>query len=85
MQPLNAERVELDEGLKRADFVSVHVPLTPETRHLMDARRIGLMKQTAVLVNTARGPIVDEAALVRALESKKLAGAALDVLPAYQL
>jgi len=77
--PLNAERVELDEGLKRADFVSVHVPLTSETRHLMDARRIGLMKKTAVLVNSARGAIVDEGALVTALKEGRIFGAGLDV------
>ena len=77
--PLNGEWVELDEGLRRADFVSVHTPLTAETRHLIDARRLGLMKGTAVLVNTARGPVVDEAALVDALREKRIYGAGLDV------
>jgi glyoxylate reductase len=77
--PLNAERVELDAGLARADFVSVHTPLTPETRHLIDARRLGLMKPTAVLVNTARGPVVDEAALAAALKAGTIFGAGLDV------
>lgn len=77
--PIAAERVELDEGLRRADFVSIHTPLTPDTRHLIDARRLGLMKPTAVLVNTSRGPVVDEAALAAALRAGVIFGAGLDV------
>ena len=77
--PLNAERVELDEGLRKADYVSVHTPLTKETRHLIDARRLALMKERAVLVNTSRGPTVDEAALVEALRNKQIFAAGLDV------
>ncbi|MBX3407123.1 MAG: D-glycerate dehydrogenase [Phycisphaeraceae bacterium] len=77
--PIAAERIELDEGLRRADFVSIHTPLTPETRHLIDARRLGLMKPTAVLVNTARGPVVDEKALASALRAGVIFGAGLDV------
>jgi len=69
----------LDDLLRAADVVSLHVPLTESTRNLMDERRIGLMKQGAVLVNTARGGIVDEAALAQALRAGRLAGAALDV------
>ena len=69
----------LDELLAEGDVVSVHVPLSAETRHLIDAAALRRMKPTAVLVNTARGPIVDEDALVRALERGELAGAALDV------
>jgi len=69
----------LDDLLRAADVVSLHVPLTESTRNLMDDSRIGLMKQGAVLVNTARGGIVDEAALARALRAGRLAGAALDV------
>jgi glyoxylate reductase len=69
----------VEEVLKIADAVSLHVPLTPETRHLMDGRRIGLMKKTAYLVNTSRGPVVDEAALVDALKRGVIAGAGLDV------
>lgn len=74
-----AERVELDDLLAAADVVSIHASLTPASRGLLDARRIGLMKGTALLVNTARGPIVDERALVDALASGRLAGAGLDV------
>ena len=77
--PLNATRVELDEGLTRADFVSIHVPLTPETRHLIDARRLALLRPTTVLVSTARGPVIDEAALVEALQRGDLFAAGLDV------
>lgn len=73
------EYVELDRLLAESDFVSVHAPLTEETRHLVGAREIALMKRTAFLVNTARGPIVDEAALTRALAEKRIAGAGLDV------
>ena len=69
----------LDELLATADVVSLHVPLTPETHHLIDARRLALMKPTAVLVNTARGPVVDEVALADALESGRLFAAGLDV------
>jgi lactate dehydrogenase-like 2-hydroxyacid dehydrogenase len=70
---------EVDELLKQADFVSVHVPLLDSTRHLIDARRLRLMKRTAILVNTSRGPVVDEAALVAALRDGIIRGAALDV------
>ncbi|HET9803785.1 MAG TPA: NAD(P)-dependent oxidoreductase, partial [Candidatus Acidoferrum sp.] len=62
-----------------ADFVSLHVPLLPSTRHLISADSIAKMKPTAYLINTARGPVVDEAALVHALETARIAGAALDV------
>ncbi|MDR1708949.1 MAG: C-terminal binding protein [Candidatus Accumulibacter sp.] len=70
----------LDDLLRRADVVSIHCPLTEETRHLIDEKRLALMKPTAYLVNTARGNIVDEAALDRHLAAGKLAGAAMDVL-----
>jgi glyoxylate reductase len=69
----------LDELLATADVVSLHLPLSPETHHVIDERALNLMKPTAVLVNTSRGPIVDEAALARALAEKRIAGAALDV------
>jgi glyoxylate reductase len=69
----------LDRLLAESDFVSVHAPLTAETHHLVGAREIALMKPTAFLVNTARGPIVDEKALVAALVERRIAGAGLDV------
>ena len=70
---------DLHRALAQADVVTLHCPLTPETRHLIDADALAAMKPTAVLVNTARGPVVDERALVAALERGALAGAALDV------
>ncbi|MEW6235012.1 MAG: D-glycerate dehydrogenase [Candidatus Omnitrophota bacterium] len=75
----SARRVELDELLRRSDFVSLHVPLSPETTHLIGERELRLMQPHAILVNTARGPIVDEGALVKALEEKWIWAAALDV------
>ncbi|HEY4685799.1 MAG TPA: D-glycerate dehydrogenase [Dehalococcoidia bacterium] len=69
----------LDDLLRQADFVSLHVALTPETRNLMGARELALMKPDGVLVNTARGGVVDQAALVRALIERRIGGAALDV------
>ena len=75
-----AGRVPLDELLKTADFISLHCPLTPATKGMIDARALGLMKPGAFLVNTARGALVDEAALIAALKDKKIAGAALDVI-----
>ena len=71
--------VPLDELLRESDFVSLHSPLNAETRHQIGKREFGLMKKTAFVVNTARGPIIDEDALVRALKAKKIAGAGLDV------
>jgi glyoxylate reductase len=76
---LSLAYVPLDQLLAETDFVSVHAPLKPETTHLIGARELALMKATAFLVNTARGPIVDERALVEALEERRIAGAALDV------
>ena len=76
---LRAEFADMDRLLREADFVTLHVPLSAETRHLISAAAFETMKRTAYLINTARGPVVDEAALVTALEEKKIAGAALDV------
>jgi glyoxylate reductase len=79
LAPLAARRVELDEGLAIADVVSVHTPLTAETRHLLDARRLGLLKPTAIIVNTARGAVIDETALAGVLKACRIWGAGLDV------
>jgi glyoxylate reductase len=76
---LGAAMLELDELLATADVVSLHTPLSDVTRHLIDARRLALMKPTAHLVNTSRGPVVDEAALAAALQAGTIAGAGLDV------
>lgn len=70
---------DLDTVLANADFVSLHLPLTPSTRHLINAEKLSRMKPSAYLINTARGPIIDERALVSALRSKTIRGAALDV------
>ncbi len=74
-----AERLELDALLAQADVVTIHASLTPTSRGLLDARRLALMKRSAYLVNTARGPIVDEEALLEALSEERIAGAGLDV------
>ncbi|MEB3780817.1 MAG: D-glycerate dehydrogenase [Desulfurococcales archaeon] len=78
-EELGAEYRELEDLLREADIVSVHTPLTKETYHLINEERLRLMKKTAYLINTARGPVVDTKALVKALEEKWIAGAALDV------
>jgi D-3-phosphoglycerate dehydrogenase len=75
----NVGRVELDDLLREADYVSVHAPLSDDTRHLIGERALGLMKPTALLVNTARGGLVDGEALAQALRSGQIAGAAIDV------
>jgi len=75
------ERVDFSQLLQISDYVSIHSPLLPETRNLFDAEAFRRMKPTAYLINTARGPIVDEGALARALDAGHLAGAALDVMP----
>lgn len=75
-----AGRRPIDEVLKSSDFMSLHCPLTPDTKNMIDRRALGLMKPTAFLVNTARGALIDEAALIAALREKRLAGAALDVI-----
>lgn len=75
----DAQYLPLDELLGEADVVSLHCPLTEATRHLIDERALGLMKPSALLVNTSRGPVVDERELARALREERIAGAALDV------
>lgn len=76
---LHSEFVDRDRLFRESDFISLHVPLLPDTRHLISKDNLEKMKRTAYLVNTSRGPVVDEAALAEALENKKIAGAALDV------
>ena len=76
---LNAAWVELETLLQTADFVSVHTPLSAETRHLIGARELRMMQPTAYLINTSRGPVVDETAVIRALQEQWIAGAGLDV------
>jgi D-3-phosphoglycerate dehydrogenase len=75
------DQVDFDELLAQSDYVSIHTPLMPETRNLFNADVFARMKPGAYLINTARGPIVDEQALARALDAGQLAGAALDVMP----
>ena len=75
----DARYASKDDVLRQADFVSLHVPLTPETRHYIGERELRLMKPSAVLINTARGPVIDEAALARALHEKWIAAAGIDV------
>ncbi len=74
-----AEYMSMEKLLQAADFVSLHVPLLPSTRHLISTAEFSLMKKTAFIVNTARGPVVDEKALLRALRTKRIAGAGIDV------
>lgn len=76
---LNAQYVSLETLLHESDFLSLHVPLTAETHHIIDGKALSQMKNTAILVNTARGSVVDEKALIEALRNKKIAGAGLDV------
>lgn len=76
---LEAVSLTLDDMLGRADIVSLHLPLAPETRGIIGERELGLMRPGAILINTARGPLVDEGALARALTARRLAGAGLDV------
>ncbi|HEV2405680.1 MAG TPA: NAD(P)-dependent oxidoreductase, partial [Ktedonobacterales bacterium] len=78
-QGLGIQYAPLDDLLAKADFVSVHTPLTPETRHLLNAERFARMKRTAIVINTSRGPVIDTEALTEALRSGVIGGAALDV------
>jgi glyoxylate reductase len=76
---VGARRTTLDELIPQADVLTLHVPLTPQTRHLVNAERLAAMKPTAILVNTSRGPVMDEAALVAALRERRIAAAGFDV------
>lgn len=76
---MGARRVDLETLLKEADFISIHTPLTPETHHMMGAKQFEMMKSSAILINTSRGQVVDENALVMALRTKQIWGAGLDV------
>jgi len=76
---LNARKVDLDKLLKESDFISVHVPLTEKTYHLIGEKELKMMKKTAVFINTSRGPVVDEKALIKALKEKWIFSAGLDV------
>lgn len=78
-QRVGAQRLPLDQLIPAADVLSLHVPLTPQTRHLINAARLARMKPTAILINTARGPVIDEAALVEALRQRRIAAAGFDV------
>jgi D-3-phosphoglycerate dehydrogenase len=84
-QELDIELVQLDDLYRRSDVVSLHIRQTPETVSFVGERELNLMKRTAFFINTARGPIVDEAALVKALETERIAGAGLDVFSAEPL
>ncbi len=75
------EAVDLDTLFRESDVVSLHCPLTPQTERLVNAERLAQMKPTALLINTSRGPLVDERALAEALDAGRIAGAGLDVLP----
>jgi phosphoglycerate dehydrogenase-like enzyme len=79
VKDVTIEQVQLDELLTRSDIVTLHLPLTPETRGFIGGEQLAKMKRSAILINTARGPVVDQAALVEALEHKHLAGVGLDV------
>ncbi|HBD84447.1 MAG TPA: lactate dehydrogenase, partial [Dehalococcoidia bacterium] len=79
-QELNVTRLPLDEVLQTADVITLHVPLGPQTRHMISDREFDMMKPTVIFINACRGPVVDEAALIRALNDGKVAAAGLDVL-----
>ena len=79
---LGIELVSIEDLFRRSDILSVSCPLTPDTRHIVNAERLALMKPTAYIINTARGPIIDQKALTEALQKRAIAGAGLDVLEA---
>lgn len=77
--PLNARQVGLEEGLRVADFISIHTPMTADTKHIINRERLAMMKPSAIVINTSRGGVIDEAALVEALRERRIAAAGLDV------
>lgn len=77
--PANAEVASVDEICRDADYISLHAPLNADTKHVIDARRLAMCKPTAIIINTARGPLIDETALIAALKSGQIMGAGLDV------
>jgi glyoxylate reductase len=79
IKDLGVARLSLDELLRISDFISLHVPLFPETHHLLNDQTFALMKSNCIVINTSRGPVIDEKALVRAVRNRKIAGAGLDV------
>lgn len=80
VEPYGAKLLSLDEVLQAADFISVHVPLTDDTHHLLGEREFAMMKSNAIVINTSRGQLIDEVAMIKALAEKRIAGAGLDVL-----
>src|SRR5712692_8860865 len=79
IKDLEVARLPLDGLLRISDFISMHVPLLPETHHLLNDRTFALMKPNCIVINTSRGPVIDEKALARAVRDRKIAGAGLDV------
>jgi D-3-phosphoglycerate dehydrogenase len=78
IEKAGAKKVDFETALKNADYISLHMPLTPETKGIIDKKAFSLMKKTAIIINTSRGPLIDEEALIDALENKKIAFAGLD-------
>jgi len=76
---LGAKKVSFDDLIKRSDYMSVHVPLVPSTRHLIGEKELRMMKENAIIINTSRGPVIDEKALAKALKEKRIFGVGLDV------
>jgi lactate dehydrogenase-like 2-hydroxyacid dehydrogenase len=76
---LSAKKVSFDDLIKKSDYISVHVPLIPSTRHLIGEKELRMMKESAIIINTSRGPIIDEKALAKAIKEKWIFGAGLDV------
>ena len=78
IESTGAKKVDFETAIKNADYISLHMPLTSETRGIIDKKAFSIMKKTAILINTSRGPLIDEEELINALENKKIAFAGLD-------